>query len=310
MTSLPNPLGGERHIYHWRGYEVAYVLRGQGSADRPPLVFVHSVHAAAWSAEWRHNIPVLAGEGDFAPGVFDHDNGDGYTCYAIDLLGFGASDRPPLHYQAPLYIDLIRDFLADVVGQPAVLIGSSLGGTYAVAVAAGCPELVRAVVAIGPAGVTRLAEPGGWLNDAVQGLLRSNVPGTALFSALVSRASIGFFLKDIYADPKAMTAETLELFRVSAAEPGARFAPAAFVGMSLNWDIRTALPSLTCPFLLLWGTEASATPFKEAAGVRALVPDAPYVALPGGDLPHDERPVAFNESLLNFLETVRETAIA
>lgn len=304
MTVLPNPLGGERRVYRWRGYNIAYVVRGHGAADRPPLLFVHSIHAAAWNAEWRHNVAALAG------GTDDGEFEDGYTCFAIDLLGFGASERPPIRYQAQLYIDLIRDFLADVVGEPAVVIGSSLGGTYAVAVAAAFPQLVRAVVAVGPAGVTRLAEPGGMLNDAVQGLFRSNVPGTALFSALVSRASIGFFLKDIYADPKAMTAETLELYRVTAAQPNARFAPAAFVGMSLNRDIRQALPALEVPFLLLWGREATQTPFREAAGVHALVPDAPFVTLPGGDLPHDEHPAAFNQALAEFLETVREAATA
>jgi pimeloyl-ACP methyl ester carboxylesterase len=307
MTVLPNPLGGERLIYLWRGYRVAYVVRGHGAADRPPLLFVHSIHAAAWSAEWRHNVAVLAGAD--ADGV-DGEFGSGHTCFALDLLGFGASDRPPIRYQAQLYIDLIRDFLTDVVGEPAVVIGSSLGGTYAIAVGAAFPQLVRAVVAVGPAGVTRLAEPGGKLNDAVQGLFRSNVPGTALFSALVSRASIGFFLKDIYADPKAMTAETLELYRVTAAQPNARFAPAAFVGMSLNRDIRQALPALEVPFLLLWGSEATQTPFREAAGVRALVPAAPFVALPGGDLPHDEHPAAFNQALAEFLDAVREGAAA
>lgn len=280
MMHLPNPLGGERRFYAWRGWQVAYVVRGHGE----PLVFVHSVHAAAWSAEWRHNMPALA----------EHS-----ACYALDLLGFGASDRPPIEYTADLYLELIRDFLRDVVGEPAVLVGSSLGATYAVAVAAAHPELVRGVCAIGPAGVSRLTRNGGAAGAVVQGIFRTPVVGEWLFKALVSRLSIRFFLKDIYADK--IAPESLDLFWESANQPNARYAPAAFVGMRLNVDIRESLPKLSCPVLLVWGTAAAQTPFGEASAVRALVPDAEFVPIRSGDLPHDEHPQQFNPVLEQFV---------
>ena len=66
-----------------------------------------------------------------------------FSTSSLDLLGFGASAHPPLDYTASLYVDLLRDFLVDVVREPAVLVGSSLGGTYAIAVASENPALVR-----------------------------------------------------------------------------------------------------------------------------------------------------------------------
>lgn len=279
MMTLPNPLGGERRFFAWRGWQVAYVVRGHGE----PLVFLHSIHAAAWSAEWRHTVSAF----------------DDHTCYALDLLGFGASERPPIAYTADLYLELVRDFVRDVVGEPAVLVGSSLGGTYAIEVAATHPELVRAVCAIGPAGVSRLTNNGGAAGALVQGLFRTPVLGEALFNALVSRSSIRFFLKDIYADR--IAPEAVELFWQSANQPNARFAPSAFVGMRLNVDIRRSLPALTCPLLLVWGTAAAQTPFGEASAVRALVPNAEFVPIRAGDLPHEERPQLFNPVLQRFL---------
>ncbi|MCE2902511.1 MAG: alpha/beta fold hydrolase [Gemmatimonas sp.] len=289
MNTLPNPLGGERRFYAWRGWQVAYVVRGHGE----PLVFLHSIHAAAWSAEWRHTVPALA----------EHA-----TCYALDLLGFGASDRPAISYTADLYLELVRDFLRDVVAAPAVLVGSSLGGTYAIEVAATHPELVRAVCAIGPAGVSRLVRNGGVAGDMVQGLFRTPVIGEALFQALVSRASIRFFLKDIYADP--IAPEALDLFWQSANQPNARYAPAAFVGMRLNVDIRRSLPAVAQPLLLVWGTAAAQTPFREASAVRALVPKAEFVPIRAGDLPHDEHPRLFNPVLQHFLGALPVAAAA
>ena len=289
-ATLPNPLGGARHVYHWREGRIAYVERGpehQDTAKRPPLVFIHSIHAAAWSAEWRRNVPIFAQQ---------------YRCIAPDLLGFGASDRPSIRYTASLYLDLLRDFLRDVVREPAVLIGSSLGATYAIAIAAAHPELVAGVTAVGPAGVSRLVHPGGTANALVERLFRTPRVGRALFSALVSRPSIRFFLKDIYADRTAMDEETTNLFYVSANQPNARFAPAAFVGMQLNCDIRGALPAVRCPLLLAWGSAARQTPATEAEPMRTLAPHATFAPIPGGDLPHDERPEPFNTALNQFLQ--------
>lgn len=287
-SRLPNPLGGERRVWHWRGQGIAYVVRPartEAATGRPaakPIVFLHSIHAAAWSAEWRHTMPAM------------HEQ----RSYALDLLGFGASDRPALHYTAQLYLQLIHDFLVDVVGEPALLVGSSLGGTYAIAVAADHPHLVRGVVAIGPAGVSRLVHQGGAGFGAVEALFRAPAVGRLCFGALVSRPCIRFFLKDIYAFGLDKTAE--ELYWRSANEPNARFAPAAFVGMQLNWDIRERIAHVGCPLLIAWGTKASQTPYSEAAQVMARAPHAEFAAFTSGDLPHEEAAEQFVATLREF----------
>jgi pimeloyl-ACP methyl ester carboxylesterase len=142
----------------------------------------------------------------------------------------------------------------------------------------------------------------------VQALFRTAVPGRALFSALVSRASIKFFLKDIYAFGLDRTAE--HLYWISANQPNARFAPAAFVGMRLNHDIRQSIGQLQVPLLLVWGTEASQTPYKESAQVLAAAPSAMFAPQHAGDLPHDETPDAFNTMLLGFTATAAPATTA
>ncbi len=47
--------------------------------------------------------------------------------YAIDLLGFGASDKPPLAYSTELWRDQLLDFLQEFIDAPAVLVGNSIG---------------------------------------------------------------------------------------------------------------------------------------------------------------------------------------
>ena len=281
--SLPNPLGGERLRTSWRQHEVAYVRRGEG----PPIVLVHSIHACAWSVEWRKLVPLLAPR---------------FTTYSPDMLGFGASGHPALDYTARLYVELLRDFLVDVVKEPAVLVGSSLGGTYAIAVAAENPELVKAVCAVGPAGVTRLTHPPGAGNRMTKRFFRSPHLGASVFSAFVSKPSLRYFLKRSYADESNVTDELLDLYWQSAHLPGAHYAPASFLGMSLNLDIRGDLRRMPCPFLLVGGKDAGQTPLAEVKAVHALRPDDPFVVLPGGDLPHEESAGPFREALERFID--------
>jgi pimeloyl-ACP methyl ester carboxylesterase len=281
--SLPNLIGGEEGTYTWQGHQVAFTRRGHG----PAMLLVHSIHAAAWSYEWRRNVDILARE---------------YTVYTIDLLGFGRSDRPPLHYSARLYVSLLLDFVREVVGGPCALVGSSLGAAFVVAAAARDAERFPAVVLVGPVGITRLSTPPMAVNDATHALIRSRFAGEALFNALVTKPSMGFFLRQTYQDDRHLTDEVLDAYWQTAHQPGARYAAAAFVGMQLNLNVREAARRLEQPVLIAWGEQAKEVPKTELEAYQELVPDAEVAVFdPCGSLPHDERAPEWNARVLEFL---------
>src|SRR2546423_14361466 len=140
VDQLPNLVGGEEGGFEWRNWRIAFTRRGNG----PPILLIHGIHAAAWSYEWRNNVDYLA-----------RNN----TVYTIDLLGFGRSDRPPIRYSARLFISLISDFVGRVIGEPCVLIASSLSGAYAAVLAARDPQRFPAIALIAPSGLVRLNQP-------------------------------------------------------------------------------------------------------------------------------------------------------
>ena len=111
---------------HWR-------VLGQSSA--PPIVLIHGFGAS--SSHWRHNAGVLAAAG--------------YRVFSLDLIGFGRSDQPGLnrHFSLDnrLWSRQLAAFLEEVVQQPAVLVGNSLGGLTVLTTAALRPELVKAAIA-------------------------------------------------------------------------------------------------------------------------------------------------------------------
>jgi len=61
-------------IWHWRGFKITYQSAGETG---PAIVLVHGF-GASWG-HWRKNIPVL---------------GEKCRCFALDLIGFGGSDKP------------------------------------------------------------------------------------------------------------------------------------------------------------------------------------------------------------------------
>jgi pimeloyl-ACP methyl ester carboxylesterase len=110
---------------------VHYVDHG---GDGPPLVAVHGLGGS--HANWHDLGPLLARHS---------------RVYAIDLHGHGRTPREGRSASVRSNRELLDRFLDEVVGEPAVLLGNSMGGTIAMLEAAEHPEKVRDLVLIGPA---------------------------------------------------------------------------------------------------------------------------------------------------------------
>lgn len=282
VGALESALPGFPRFYHWRrGFDVFNVFYAKDEdATGAPVVFVHGVNAAASSEEWREVFTRLKGK---------------RRLYALDLLGFGLSDRPSRRYTAAEYADLLDDFLKDVVEKPAVVVASSLSTTYAVAVAARSPDRVAGLVLVCPTGLQRFDQPPTRAQRLVETFLRLPFLGSFAFNLLVSRASIGYFLRErIYANPDQVTESAIDDAYRTAHQDGARFAPAAFLGGSLNQDIRATYPRIPQPVWIAWGREAQFTPpsdanlfLRERPGARLKVFDR------SGLLPHVEQAEEF-----------------
>lgn len=86
---------------------------------------------------WRYQIPALAKT---------------RPVYALDLVGFGLSDKPLVDYSADLWRDQVGDFLKEIVKQKSVLAGNSLGGFTALYASSANTELVEGCVLLNAAG--------------------------------------------------------------------------------------------------------------------------------------------------------------
>ncbi|HEX3087049.1 MAG TPA: alpha/beta hydrolase [Ilumatobacteraceae bacterium] len=78
------------------------------------------------------------------------DLGDGADVFRIDLRGHGRSDHAPGTYSVPFYSDDVIAFIEEVIAEPVVLVGHSLGGVITHHITATRPDLVRSALCEDP----------------------------------------------------------------------------------------------------------------------------------------------------------------
>jgi pimeloyl-ACP methyl ester carboxylesterase len=226
---LKSQLPGEALLYRWQRRSIFYKVLG--SPDGPPLVLLHSPEIGASADEMQHILSPLA---------------QTYRVYALDLLGFGLSDRPALEYSAATYHMLCRDFLRDVVKKPATLLASGLSCNYAIAVAADTPELCNALVLIAPLALQNSQQSAPFGEFSQVPLVK-----TLLYPLLSTRAAF-LLMRNQQRDKQADFAQ----FYAQTHQFGAEHAAMALLAGKLAEGAARQFQTLRQPVLMVWGTRA------------------------------------------------------
>ncbi len=285
--ALPgNALGGRPRPWKWRDYDIFATEAGEG----PLVLLVHGIYAGASSYEYRKLFPLLAQR---------------HRVVAFDLLGCGVSDRPDITYSAELFTEQIVDALNEFGTEPTTLVGSSLGGAFAIRAAARANDRVKHLVAISPTGLAGVLDrPATAPQRAVAATFRSPLLGEALFNLLASRPSLRWFLENqSYADKSSVTPEIIDHYYAVTHLAGARYVPASFVGGLLNCDVARDLPFVEAPTLIAWGERApSVSPLAKAGEFLKLAQNAKLVTFAdSGLLPHEEEPLKMHAAIEAFV---------
>lgn len=119
------------HDYEWRFGKVHYIKKGSGN----PILLVHNLTPGSSSYEFHSIIDSLAEKNEV---------------YAIDLLGYGSSEKCNMTYTNYLYVQLITDFIKNVIGKKATIITSGDSSSIAVMTCHNNPEVVNQLVFINP----------------------------------------------------------------------------------------------------------------------------------------------------------------
>lgn len=250
----------ENTRYHlWReGVASKYVSAGSyrlhyfesapsdGSAGTP-LLLLHGLgdHAESWAPQ----IPALARAG--------------FHVYALDLLGYGRSDRPEIRYSIPAEVTSVADFMRAAGLQHADVAGWSMGGWVAARLTLDHPELVDRLV----------------LEDAAGVLFQNEIPRT-LFTP-TDEAGLHRLLEMLTPHPPAMPhfVARAALRRLAAGAPIVQSSMDAMLSGTDLLDDR--LGAIQQPTLIVWGSEDSLLPISTGEKMHRRIPNSVFATITG-----------------------------
>ena len=242
------------------GLTLHYVSAGRG----PAVVLLHGLGGFAES--WRRTVEALAPR---------------HTVIALDLPGFGHSAKPRAHYSLGFFANALGGFLDGLGLGSASLVGHSMGGAVALAVAARAPGRIASLTLIAPSGF------GPEINA---GYLRG-------FADAQTRRELKPVVGQLFADESLVTRQLVEDLLAYKRLDGVDEALHALADTLLDGDAQRGDPATAAaqvaalggavPVTVVWGRADRIIPAAQAEAVpgpvRRLIDGA-------GHMPHMERP--------------------
>jgi pimeloyl-ACP methyl ester carboxylesterase len=251
------------------GHRLHYLEAGAG----PPLVLVHGLGADVRT--WRFAIPALASN---------------FHVYAIDLLGFGRSDKPQIPYRIGTLVEALTGFLDAVGIDKTSIVGNSLGGWVATLFATVHPDRLSKLVLVDSAGYGE--EPAQMVRDYLSQFDPSTVATAERFLSsmnpedqrMVEAAAVAYFARRLSRDDGHAVASLVESI------------------MRGEDTLGPEVKQIHAPTLVIWGRNDPIIPLRIGQALANDIPNARAVVLDGcGHRPQTECAPAFNRAVQEFL---------
>lgn len=232
---------------------VHYEVIGRGK----PLLFIHG-----WVGSWRYWVPAM------------EELSSRHRTYALDLWGFGDSDKLATYYSVEAYVDLVREFLDQLGIWRVPIVGHALGGLVALLFAAQMPDRVEQVMGVSVPLVGA---------DINKPLASFSGDGEAL-SRLVSRR-VNF----PELDPEIRKTDVAAVINS--------------MRSAMTCDLRTVLDPLDIPILLVYGDDDALIKLPQPEWLDGYDDHVRFIALEGAQhFPMLEERNKFNRLLMDFLD--------
>jgi 3-oxoadipate enol-lactonase len=240
------------------------------------LLFLHGVGGGR--AAWDRQVPYFSALG--------------HRTHAWDQPGYGGSDLVE-PYDLEQVTDALRQLIESLGGEPAILVGHSMGGMIAQEAYARFPRLVKALVL----GFTSPSFGGG-SREFVEKFIAARI---APLDAGEGMAQIAARLMPTMRGAKSLPEGLAQAERIMSGIPPATYRNA--VQLLTTFDRREQLPGIGVPTLLIAGSDDRTAPAPVLERMAQKIPGAEYVLLQGcGHLGPLDQPGEFNQALREFLE--------
>ncbi|MEI7748252.1 MAG: alpha/beta fold hydrolase [Chlorobiaceae bacterium] len=272
--------------------KIRYQEFGEDNAEKTPLLFLHGY--GGMIEHWDLNIP-----------EFTRKN----KIYAMDLIGFGKSQKPNVRYCLELFASQIETFLLLKKLDSVIIVGHSMGAASAVYFAHHQPEKVKALVLVNPSGLFGDTMDG--MSNLFFGLVASPLIGEMLLAAFANPVAVGQSLMPTYFNQSKVDDKLINQFTMPLQDRGAQFSYLSPSKRPLDFRL-DHLPkpcNYKGPAFLVWGAEDIALPpHKIIPEFQQLLPQAgAYIIPKASHCIHHDAHEEFNNRLSLILDLIPDT---
>lgn len=187
IATADNYLDEDKYQYYdWRFGKIAYKKKGTGS----PILLVHNFDVCSSSHEWKNIESELAKTN---------------TVYSIDLLGCGCSDHPILTYTNFLYVQLINDFIKNIIGEKTDVIVSGNSTPFILMACANDETIINRIAMINPQNLVSLAKVPTKRTKLIKHILYTPIIGTFVYNMRINKRTIRQTFASVYYDQNAIS---------------------------------------------------------------------------------------------------------
>lgn len=256
---------------------------GQGNV---PIVLVHGITASV--EYWEKNIFELAKT---------------HRVIAVDLIGFGKTDKPDIDYKIDDFVQFLKSFLDQLNIQNCYLVGHSLGGGICLKFVLDFPNQVKKLVLVSTAGFShkiplsmRLTNL-PFLDKLMQILITPKMIISTIRQHVYNKSSLSdsFFEKIVpFSQAPDSQRALFNTLRTNINLIGIR--------STVFESMKQKLQTLKLPILIIWGKQDKLLPLKNANKIIKLIPHAErYIFDKCGHIPQIEHANKFNQAVQDFL---------
>ena len=241
------------NYYNWKFGNIYYQKTGSGS----PLLLIKELNHYSSSMESDKVIDTLSRE---------------HTVYTIDLLGCGKSDKPAITYTCYLYVQLLTDFIRDIIGEKTDIVATGASVSFVTAACQNIADQIGHIILVCP--------------ESIRTLAKAPNHKSKLLASIINLPIYGTFIYNVGARNTALS---------DSAE--CRYLYSSILGHYTTVNIAHCLEGLTTSIAVISGKNAPET-FEKAEEYCNVLPSIEHIEIAGcGLLPQRENADAFLEQI-------------
>jgi pimeloyl-ACP methyl ester carboxylesterase len=284
----PTPFA-EDHFIKAGGVNYHYAEYPAAGAD---ILLIHGFGSSTFS--WEKVAPILQKEG--------------YHVWALDMKGFGWSDKPlKSKYDAFALTQGVKDWMDAVGLKKVIYAGNSLGGCVGVLMAMESPERIDRMI---------LIDAGGYPMKMPLIIRLGQIPGSiALTKAFFGKWMLDWNLKEVFYHKDWLTQESIDAYYVRLTTPGSIDAQAGVID-ALDFDAFDKyikrIPEIKTPTLIIWGRDDIWIPLENGYKFRKDLANSVLSIIPEcGHVPQEEYPDLTADLIIDYLDNkiIKDTVL-